>query len=41
MKRAAALNAVYRARLPAGTALYLSLSDMPVHEPACDRSFSL
>ena len=41
MERAATLNAVYRARAPAGTALYLSLSDMPVLEPACNRRFTL
>ena len=39
MARAAALNEVYRARRPGGTAVYLMLSDMPVLEPACDRSF--
>jgi hypothetical protein len=38
MDRAAALNDVYRARHPAGTAVYLQLNDMPVCEPACDRS---
>ncbi|HZM45403.1 MAG TPA: hypothetical protein VFC14_11270 [Burkholderiales bacterium] len=39
MARAVALNEVYRARRPGGTAVYLMLSDMPVLEPACDRSF--
>jgi ABC-type transporter Mla maintaining outer membrane lipid asymmetry ATPase subunit MlaF len=39
MERATALNEVYRARQPAGTAVYLLLSDMPVREPGCDRSF--
>jgi ABC-type transporter Mla maintaining outer membrane lipid asymmetry ATPase subunit MlaF len=39
MERAAALNGVYRARQPAGTAVYLQLTDMPVLAPACDRSF--
>jgi ABC-type transporter Mla maintaining outer membrane lipid asymmetry ATPase subunit MlaF len=37
MDRAAALNAVYRARFPDGTAVYLQLSDMPVLQPSCDR----
>ena len=40
MERAAALNEVYRARQPAGTAVYLLLRDMPVLEPACDRSIA-
>lgn len=39
MERAVALNAVYRARQPAGTAVYLLLRDMPGLAPACDRSF--
>jgi len=39
MDRAAALNAVYRARFPDGTAVYLQLSDMPVLQPSCDRQF--
>lgn len=39
MARAAALNGVYRARHPDGTAVYLSLSDMPALEPPCDRKF--
>jgi ABC-type transporter Mla maintaining outer membrane lipid asymmetry ATPase subunit MlaF len=39
MQRAAALNAVYRARQPAGTAIHLLLSDMPVQQPECDRRF--
>ena len=39
MERAAALNAVYRARRPSGTAVYLLLSDMPVLAPGCDRSY--
>jgi hypothetical protein len=38
MERAAALNEVYRTREPSGTAVYLQLRDMPVLEPACDRS---
>jgi hypothetical protein len=33
-----ALNGVYRARQPEGTAVYLQLSDMPVLDPGCDRS---
>ena len=37
MDRAAALHAVYRARHPDGTAVYLQLSDMPVLQPRCDR----
>ena len=41
MERAVALNAVYRARVPEGTAVYLLLNDMPVLEPACDRSFTV
>lgn len=41
MERAAALDAVYRARHPGGTSVYLSLSDMPVLQPRCDRQFSL
>ena len=40
MDRAAALNEVYRARQPAGTAVHLLLSDMPVLQPGCDRSFA-
>jgi ABC-type transporter Mla maintaining outer membrane lipid asymmetry ATPase subunit MlaF len=40
MDRAAALNAVYRARHPNGTAVYLQLSDMPVLQPRCDRQFT-
>ena len=39
MERAAALNAVYRARHPDGTAVYLQLGDMPVLQPRCDRQF--
>ena len=39
MERAAALDAVYRARQPEGTSVYLSLSDMPVLQPRCDRQF--
>jgi len=39
MERAAGLNAVYRARQPAGTAVYLLLADMSVLDPGCDRSF--
>ena len=39
MERAVALNAVYRARQPSGTAVYLQLGDMPVLTPGCDRSF--
>lgn len=39
MERAVALNAVYRARQPSGTAVHLLLSDMPVLEPGCDRSY--
>jgi ABC-type transporter Mla maintaining outer membrane lipid asymmetry ATPase subunit MlaF len=39
MERAVALNEVYRARAPSGTAVYLQLSDMPVLEPGCDRSY--
>lgn len=39
MARAAALNEVYRARHPDGTAVYLSLSDMPALEPPCDRKY--
>jgi ABC-type transporter Mla maintaining outer membrane lipid asymmetry ATPase subunit MlaF len=39
MDRAAALNAVYRAQHPDGTAVYLQLSDMPVLQPTCDRQF--
>jgi ABC-type transporter Mla maintaining outer membrane lipid asymmetry ATPase subunit MlaF len=38
MDRAVALNGVYRARQPEGTAVYLQLSDMPVLDPGCDRS---
>ena len=40
MDRAAALNEIYLARQPAGTAVHLLLSDMPVLEPGCDRSFA-
>jgi ABC-type transporter Mla maintaining outer membrane lipid asymmetry ATPase subunit MlaF len=40
MERAAALNDVYLARQPGGTAVYLQLSDMPVREPGCDRSIA-
>ena len=41
MERALALNEVYRAREPSGTAVYLQLSDMPVCEPGCDRSYPI
>jgi ABC-type transporter Mla maintaining outer membrane lipid asymmetry ATPase subunit MlaF len=36
-ERAAALNSVYRAWKPAGTSIYLMLSDMPELQPKCDR----
>jgi len=41
MARAAALNSVYRARQPGGTAVYLMLSGMPDLQPACDRQHNL
>lgn len=36
-ERATALNSVYRAWNPAGTSIYLMLSDMPALQPNCDR----
>jgi hypothetical protein len=39
MDQAAALHAVYRARQPEGTAVYLQLSDMPVLQPRCHQQF--
>ncbi|MCC7483866.1 MAG: hypothetical protein IT529_02655 [Burkholderiales bacterium] len=41
MARAVALDRVYRARQPQGTAVHLLLRDMPVTEPACDRRLAL
>lgn len=38
-ERAAALNSVYRAWKPAGTSIYLMLSDMPELRPNCDRRY--
>lgn len=36
-ERAIALNSVFRAWNPAGTSIYLILSDMPALQPNCDR----
>jgi ABC-type transporter Mla maintaining outer membrane lipid asymmetry ATPase subunit MlaF len=41
MARAAALNSVYHARHPEGTAVYLMLSDMPDLQPECHRRIDL
>lgn len=37
MDSAAALHAVFRARQPDGTAVYLQMSDMPVLQPRCHQ----
>ena len=41
MARAAALNAVFHERHPAGTAVYLMLGDMPDLQPECHRQLEV
>jgi len=41
MARAATLNAVFRARHPQGTAVYLMQSGMPELQPECHRRFEM